>query len=175
MDSRQAHRADLRVLGVRWANLRTNPGAVEWPGVPVRADGEDRVGCEGGADRALVAAGSRDIEHTGSAHDDAELEVQKTAARQRPTASQGELDLGLGCGRPAGSPLPITLSRTGHLHDALSRAYDVLGFERAAGADEVFGQLVLARIIESVSKLDSPTAPGRPGAGGVAQAHDHVV
>jgi hypothetical protein len=30
-----------------------------------------------------------------------------------------------------------------------------LGFGRAAGGDEVFGQLVLARIIEPVSKLDS--------------------
>jgi hypothetical protein len=43
----------------------------------------------------------------------------------------------------------------GHLWDALSRAYDVLGFGRAAGGDEVFRQLVLARIIEPVSKLDS--------------------
>jgi hypothetical protein len=31
----------------------------------------------------------------------------------------------------------------------------VLGFGEAAGGDEVFAQLVLARIIEPVSKLDS--------------------
>ena len=43
----------------------------------------------------------------------------------------------------------------GHLWDVLSRAYDALGFGRAAGGDEVFRQLVLARIIEPVSKLDS--------------------
>ena len=43
----------------------------------------------------------------------------------------------------------------GHLHDALSRAYEVLGFGRAAGGDEVFRQLVLARIIEPTSKLDA--------------------
>jgi hypothetical protein len=55
----------------------------------------------------------------------------------------------------AGSPFPITASRMGHLQDALSRTYDVLGFGRAAGGDEVFRQLVLARIIEPTSKLDS--------------------
>jgi hypothetical protein len=31
----------------------------------------------------------------------------------------------------------------------------VLGFDRAGGGDEVFRQLVLARIIEPTSKLDS--------------------
>ena len=40
--------------------------AIEWPGVPVSADGEDGVGCDGGADRVLVAARSRAIEHIGS-------------------------------------------------------------------------------------------------------------
>jgi hypothetical protein len=43
----------------------------------------------------------------------------------------------------------------GHLWDALSRAYDALGFDEVAGGDEVFRQLVLARIIEPTSKLDS--------------------
>jgi hypothetical protein len=33
--------------------------------------------------------------------------------------------------------------------------YEVLGFDAAAGADEVFRQLVLARIIEPTSKIDS--------------------
>jgi hypothetical protein len=42
----------------------------------------------------------------------------------------------------------------GGLIDPLSRGYDVLGLGAAAG-DEVFFQLVLARIIEPVSKLDS--------------------
>jgi len=99
--------------------------------------------------------GSRDIEHLGSAHDDAELALLKAAARQRLAAGQGELDLGLAVGAPGG-PLPITSSRMGYLLDALSRAYDVLGFGRAAGGDEVFRQLVLARIIEPTSKLDAP-------------------
>src|SRR5213082_2999510 len=80
--------------------------------------------------------GSRDIEHIGSAHDEAELELLKAVARQRLAAGQDELDLGL-LGGPArqaqGAPLPITSSRMGHLWDALEHAYRVLGFERAAG------------------------------------------
>jgi hypothetical protein len=43
----------------------------------------------------------------------------------------------------------------GHLWDGLSSAYDQLGFARAAGGNEVFRQLVLARIIEPTSKADS--------------------
>jgi hypothetical protein len=98
--------------------------------------------------------GSRDIEHVGSAHDDAELELLKAVARQRLAAGQGELDLGLDTGA-AGGPLPISASRMDGLLDALSLGYEVLGFDQAAGGDEVFRDLVLARIIEPVSKLDS--------------------
>lgn len=43
----------------------------------------------------------------------------------------------------------------GCLLDALERTFDVLGFERASGGDEVFRDLVLAPIIEPASKLDS--------------------
>jgi len=43
----------------------------------------------------------------------------------------------------------------GHLRDALSRAYRVLGFDAATDADEVFRVLVVARIIEPTSRLDS--------------------
>jgi hypothetical protein len=100
--------------------------------------------------------GSRAIEHIGSAHDDAELELLKAAARQRLAAGQGELPLGPGfASGGAGGPLPITSSRAGHLLEALGRGYDVLGLGQAAGGDEVFRQLVLARIIEPASKLDS--------------------
>jgi hypothetical protein len=98
--------------------------------------------------------GSRHIEHLGSAHTAAEVELLKAAARQKLAAGQGELDLGLGVGAPGG-PLPITSSRMGCLLDALARAYDVLGFTAVAGGDEVFFQLVAARVIEPVSKLDS--------------------
>jgi hypothetical protein len=83
-----------------------------------------------------------------------ELELLKAAARRRLAARQGELDLGLDTGA-AGGPLPITASRMGCLADALEQAYRVLGFDQASGGDEVFTQLVLARIIEPVSKLES--------------------
>jgi hypothetical protein len=99
--------------------------------------------------------GSRDIEHIGSAHDEVELELLKTVARQRIAAGQGELDLRLAAPPEAGGPLPITASRMGHLWDALAQVYEVLGFDAAADGDEVFQQLVLARIIEPTSKLDS--------------------
>jgi hypothetical protein len=100
--------------------------------------------------------GSRDIEHIGSAYTDADLELLRAVARQRLAAGQGELDLRLP-GSPAdgGAALPITSSRMGHLLDALARGYDVLGFATATGRDEVFRALVLARIIEPTSKLDS--------------------
>jgi hypothetical protein len=107
--------------------------------------------------------GSRKIEHIGSAHDDAELEALKTAARQRLAAGQLELDLGMGGPGPSG-PLEIASSRMGHLLDALSRAYDALGFPQATGHDEVFRQLVFARIIEPASKQDSLRVLGEAGA-----------
>jgi Transposase DDE domain len=43
----------------------------------------------------------------------------------------------------------------GHLWDALCRGFDRLGLPTATGEDEVFRQLVLARIIEPASKQDS--------------------
>ncbi len=98
--------------------------------------------------------GSRAIEHLGSAHDEAGLAVLKAAAAQRLAAGQAELDLGV-AERSGSEPLPITSSQAAHLWDALCRAYGALGFDTAAGGDEVFGQLVLARIIEPTSKIDS--------------------
>ncbi len=79
--------------------------------------------------------GSRDIEHIGSARDDAGLELLKAVARQRLAAGQGELDLGLDTAAPGG-PLPVTSSRMGCLLDALEHAYQVLGFDRAAKLGE---------------------------------------
>jgi hypothetical protein len=98
--------------------------------------------------------GSREIEHLGSAHDAAQVELLKAAAWQRLAAGQGELDLGLETGAPGG-PLPITASRMGHLLGALAHGYRMLGFDGATGGDAVFAQLVLARIIEPTSKLDA--------------------
>jgi len=65
--------------------------------------------------------GSREIEHLGSVHDEAELEALKAAAQERIAAGQLELGLGLDGPGPSG-PLPITSSRMSHLADAPERA-----------------------------------------------------
>ena len=80
----------------------------------VCADGEDVVGRDGRADRVLLTPWVAGVEHLGSAHSGAEVELLKAVARQRLAAGQGELDLGLAAGAPGG-PLPITASRMGHL------------------------------------------------------------
>jgi hypothetical protein len=100
---------------------------------------------------------------------DAELEALKAAAGQRIAARQTELDLGLGDSVAVG-PLPITSSRIGCLLDALDRGDRVLGLDEVAGGDGVFRRLVLARIIEPPSKIDSfePTQAGNVGSAACA-------
>jgi hypothetical protein len=97
--------------------------------------------------------GSREIEHIGSAHSAAEVEVLKTVARQRLHANQDTLDFD--DGRLGDDEAPIVSSRARQLWEMLSIAYQVLGFDRACGGDEVFASLTLARVIEPTSKLDS--------------------
>ena len=99
--------------------------------------------------------GSRDIEHIGSAHTDEDYELLVAVAHQKLAAGQGELDLGLDTEPDSGGPLQITGSRMGVLVDALEQVYADLGFDEAAHSDEIFRQLVLARLIEPTSKLDS--------------------
>jgi hypothetical protein len=113
--------------------------------------------------------GSRRIEHIGSGHDEAEVEALRAAARQRLAGGQTELDLGLettSAATGSSGPLTIVGSQAAHLWEALSRAYDALGFDRVAGADDVFRQLVLARIIEPTSKADSLRVLGEVGMSG---------
>src|SRR4051812_25102506 len=55
--------------------------------------------------------GSRQIEHLGSAHDDAGVELLKAAARQRLAAGQGELDLGLSSTSPSGAAVTVCVPR----------------------------------------------------------------
>ena len=59
--------------------------------------------------------------------------------------------------------MEVVGSKAGHLWDALCRAYDSLGFDKATDGDEVFRALVLARIIEPTSKLDSLRVLGEAG------------
>lgn len=115
--------------------------------------------------------GSRSIEHIGSAHDEAALAALKAAAAQRLAAGQAELDLGV-AGRPGSEPLSITSTRAAHLWDALCRVYDVLGFDQATGGDEVFRQLVCARIIEPTSKQDSLRVLDETGVAGPSFVSD---
>jgi hypothetical protein len=102
--------------------------------------------------------GSRDIEHLGSAHDAQAVEALEAVARQRLAGGQGELDLGVDTDLVAAGgagPLSIASTRMAPLWDGLCSLYDQLGFDAATDGDEVFRQLVLARIIEPTSKHDS--------------------
>jgi len=87
--------------------------------------------------------GSRNIEHVGSAHDEAQVEALKAAAVQRIADGQGELDLGLDLTEIGSAPLEIIGLRAGYLWDGLCLVYEALGLDRAAGGDEVFRDLVL--------------------------------
>ena len=100
------------------------------------------------------------LEHIGSAHDGVELELLKAVAVQKIAAGQDELDLGLEPAGPVPQPgrgarLPVTSSRAEVLAEVLNAGFDALGLDDASGRDEVFRQLVLARIIEPTSKQDS--------------------
>ncbi len=99
--------------------------------------------------------GSRKIEHLGSAHDEGRVELLKAAAEQRLAAGQQSLDLGLDRPGSPGAPLEIVATRSAHLWEALCAAYRALGFDSATGGDEVFRDLVGARIIEPTSKVDA--------------------
>jgi Transposase DDE domain len=98
--------------------------------------------------------GSRDIEHLGSAHTEAEVEVLKAVAAQRIAAGQDQLPLDVAAPQEP-MALEITSSRMGRLLDAIAAVYRQLGFDKACGKDVVFEQLVTARIIEPTSKQDA--------------------
>lgn len=116
------------------------------------------------------------VAHVGSAHTDAELGMLLEKARVIALGDQGQLEFevpvriesvqGVANGSPAtlfGPPtktkgLPVGPGRTAStssrlLYEAIGRTYDGLGF--GAVVDEVFRDLVIARIVEPTSKLDS--------------------
>lgn len=97
--------------------------------------------------------GKRELEHVGSAHTEAEYDLLLAAARKKMAGGQGELDLGIE-GEPAAA-LEITSTKMSVLIDAIGQIYTDLGIDLAAGGDEVFFHLVLARLVEPTSKLDS--------------------
>ena len=91
--------------------------------------------------------GSRDIEHIGSAHDEAALAALKAAAAQRLAAGQAELDLGVTT-QSASEPLPITSSRMSK-HDLQARPiYHRTRDSIEANLTIVFAALAVTRFIE---------------------------
>jgi Transposase DDE domain len=106
--------------------------------------------------------GSRSIEHLGSAHDEVELAALKAVAAERLAAGQTELDLGI-AGHLEPGTLPILSAQMTHLWQALCDGYRILGFESATEGDNVFRDLVLARIIEPTSKIDAERVLGEVG------------
>lgn len=116
------------------------------PRVLKRANGTRQVQISWGK-----VGGKRRIEYVGSGRTDEEVELLLVEARERINAGQGTLDLGLGVDRQPGEPLQALGSRMQVLWDALDAAFRALGFDEAA-SDEVFRDLVLARIIEPSSK-----------------------
>ena len=89
------------------------------------------------------------IKHIGSAHNQTELDILLIRARELKGAGQLRLDL-FGNQEPE---LYLERSFSELLWDALNRQYRHLGFDDIE--DEVFKQLVLARIIEPTSKFDT--------------------
>ncbi|MDY5147252.1 IS1634 family transposase [Actinotignum timonense] len=96
---------------------------------------------------------NRVIKHLGSAHDEATLAALLEKGRQELSPGQLKLDL-FDSGSP-GSPRASTLAkRSTLLWQVLQDAYRVVGFDQAI-RDNVFEQLVLARIVEPASKADT--------------------
>ncbi len=100
--------------------------------------------------------GSREIEHIGSAHTNAEVAALKAAATDRLAAGQQQLDFGLISASGAGR-LPITSSRMAVLLDTIASVYDELGFTSIPNSDSVFRDLVAARIIDRTVNRDLET------------------
>jgi len=108
--------------------------------------------------------GVLDLEHVGSAHDDVELTMLRHAAAARIHAGQEPFDLsGQGQVPPVGAgSFPIVASRAARVWQSLRTAWEAVGFG-AAIHDEVFWQMVAARVVEPVSKADSLRVLGELG------------
>lgn len=110
--------------------------------------------------------GSRDIEHVGSAHSPAEVEMLKASAVQRIAAGQDPLLLD----QPVddGPRIQVVGMRMGLLLDAIAQVYRWLGLDKASGGDLVFEHLVTARIIEPSSKQDAARVLAEAGVGSMS-------
>ena len=107
------------------------------------------------------------IAHVGSAHTPGELAALIEIAKQRINADQHELDLGLDdrasavIDLPASSAAVVKRSSSRILWQGLAGSYERLGL--GVVADSVFRDLVLARLVEPTSKLDSVRVLGSLG------------
>ena len=96
----------------------------------------------------------RILEHLGSAHTEAELAALMAAGRAKLAANQPELDFDSGVGgRPRSSGAVVEGKSSKLLVDVIRSSWERLGFDVIS--DEAFFQLVLARLVEPTSKLDS--------------------
>lgn len=103
-----------------------------------------------------------EIEHVGSAHTDHDLAALMVKAQRLVDGEQISLDLKVlpsavavsGTGT-VDNPVTVSGERAGLLLDAIRRAFQLLGLDTASGKDEVFFNLVQARIISPGSKFDS--------------------
>lgn len=97
------------------------------------------------------------IEHIGSARNEADLAVLVEVARARLHAGQEqlpwELESDTGPTGPAGLEPLVEGTASLLLWDALAGVYHQLGFDQLG--DDAFKALVLGRIIEPTSKLDT--------------------
>lgn len=92
------------------------------------------------------------VEHLGSAHTEAELAALVQAGRRKIEEGQGVLDLGLDAKQDP--DVAIVQTKTSRLLiEAVATAWRDLGF--GVITDEAFFQLVLARVVEPTSMLDS--------------------
>lgn len=91
------------------------------------------------------------IVHIGTAHNDAELKLLCALAHVK--MHEGQLSLDFDLPKQSDREARLRRSYSGLLWDVLNGVYDTLGFN--AVDDPVFRQLVLARIIEPASKLDT--------------------
>jgi len=94
------------------------------------------------------------IDHVGSAHDADQLALLEQVARERLHAGQHVLEFGPAAADRAGAGTAVVEATSARLlWEALNGIYEVLGL--SVVRDEAFRSLVLARIVEPVSKLDT--------------------
>ena len=116
-----------------------------------------RVKTASGATAVQIVAKDRGVrrivEHVGSAHDAEQLAVLLEVAKTKIQGGQLAFDLDALTPTPVTAPPSVVGSQSRVLWEVLEDAYAVLGFDRV-GTD-AFRRLVLARVIEPASKVDT--------------------